>query len=37
MPALMSKEQKWEDSKPLKLLYPILQDSTPEKVIFLPP
>lgn len=36
MPALMAKEQKGEDSKPSKLLYPILQDSIPEDVTFPP-
>lgn len=31
---LMAKEQKQTDPKPSKLLYPILQDSMPEEVIF---
>lgn len=37
IPALMAEEQKQEVSKSSKYLYPILQDSTPEEVIFPPP
>jgi hypothetical protein len=35
-PAMLT-EQNPEDSKPSKLLYPILQDNMPEEVIFPPP